>query len=188
MATQKYFLVTHTGTLQETLVRAPRDTLAISVVAGDAAAVRQATDDDIAKFEGKLHARSVELGSGKYFVVGDQIIRAKNPATAYALVNQDTFTAKLLNQDELVACLNKQLKPISYVAPSRPDKTDSKASSDSSSEGGPATPTPAQTPTPLPTPTPAPSAESEGGSSEAAATASNDDSAQQPAFAAAVGG
>lgn len=121
MANQKYFLVTHQVTQHETLVGAPKDSLAIAAVAGDAADVRPATDDDIVKFAGQLHPRSVEPGAGKYFVLGDQIIRAKNPATAFALVNQDTYTAKVLNQDELVQAMTRQLKPIYYQAKARPD-------------------------------------------------------------------
>jgi len=122
MASFKYFLVTRLADSVKELVRAPKDSLAIATVAGDASAVRLATDDDIANNAGKLHPKSIEAGSGRYFIVDGQIVRAKNPANAFALVNGDAYEAKLLNQDELVEQLNQGLKPVHYVEPSKPAK------------------------------------------------------------------
>lgn len=136
MASQKYFLVTHRVDGVETLVRAPKDSLAVAAVAGDAAGVRQATDDDIATFAGKLHDKSIAPGSGRYFVVGDSIIRAKNAAAAYALVNEDAYEAKHLNQDELVEQLQKGRQPVQYAEPVKPGKSQPAAAP--TGEGAPA--------------------------------------------------
>lgn len=122
MSKAKYFLVQHKQTGAEHLVRAGKPADAIAAVAGDRSSAVQADPDAIADFYadgGQVHPNSAEAGSGKLFFVpngdGRALVRAKNAGEAFGKVNgSDLYDTTLLNQDQLVAALDRGLKPIRF--------------------------------------------------------------------------
>lgn len=124
MAKATYFHLVNADTAVEHLVRAPKEKLAIAMVAGDRSTVKPATDDQIVAHTGAglaLHANSVAEGAGKlFFIPGDPnvIIRAKNASEAFGLVNNGAWTATKVSQDTLVHLLTvKKLVPQIYEEP-----------------------------------------------------------------------
>ena len=129
MAVFKYFSVTNEKTNDVHLVRAPKESLAIAVIAGGVDAIRLASHDDISAHYangGTLHEKSCEKGIGKLFVkaveTGNILIRAKSQADAFSQLSDGVHTAKLADQETLVAMLQSGIKPVSYIEPVKPAK------------------------------------------------------------------
>lgn len=149
MAKATYFHLVHAVTAIEHLVRAPKEKLAIALVAGDRSTVKPATDDQIVAHTTAglaLHANSVAEGAGKlFFIPGDPnvIIRAKNAGEAFGLVNNGAWTATKVSQDTLVHLLTvKKLVPQIYEEPGANAGTTATSGESAGSETSTATSTP----------------------------------------------
>lgn len=149
MAKATYFHLVHAVTAIEHLVRAPKEKLAIALVAGDRSTVKPATDDQIVAHTTAglaLHANSVAEGAGKlFFIPGDPnvIIRAKNAGEAFGLVNNGAWTATKVSQDTLVHLLTvKKLVPQIYEEPGANAATTATSGESTGSETSTATSTP----------------------------------------------
>lgn len=108
MAKSKYFHVKHNTTGAEKLVKAARPALAIQAVSGGKGSIRPAGDEEIHQYlvpGGSLHDKSCPEGEGKLFFVHSDplvLIRAKNAAAAFQLLNDGAYSVETATQDALV--------------------------------------------------------------------------------------
>jgi hypothetical protein len=113
----KYFHIKRVATGEDFLVRAIKQAVAVSSVAGGPAKITVASNDDIVACNGALHEASRPEGEGKIFLVQKSnskvLVRAKTAVdVATIILDKNELDVSVASQDTLVRLLGAGVRPI----------------------------------------------------------------------------